>query len=779
VSKAKQRIQILYTGIVQGVGFRPTVYRLATELRLAGWVCNGPDGVVIEVEGDDGVPQRFAERLQRELPPLAKVTHLEIHEIDLVGETEFSVRETEQGVRRNALVPPDTRLCPDCEAEMKDAKNRRHRYPFTICTNCGPRFSLVKNLPYDRDKTSMACFPLCPECFAEYKNPLNRRFHAEPVCCPNCGPQLWALDCGGQKIGAGADAILEAQRTLETGGIVALKGLGGFQLACCARSDFACELLRKRKRRVRKPFAVMVKDLQTAKQLTKLRKQDEQLLVGPRSPILLAPLRRGHGLSSRVSPGISDLGIMLPTTPLHVELFRNLHVDALVMTSGNGNDEPICRGNREAVKRLGKLADVFLLHDRDVVRRVDDSVVRSTATGPVMVRRSRGWVPEPLPMPVSTPESVLAMGGHLQVTACLAVANEAFASQHIGDLDTVDARAFHREVIDGLLDFMAVQPQCVVVDPHPDYPSLLVGQNLAQKFDAPLIQVQHHLAHIAAAAAEHGIFPEADEKLGGIALDGTGWGPDGTAWGGELLELTGMLQWQRVGHLAPLTLVGGEAAVREPWRIAVAALAAQDKLHLVASLPMSYRVPQEKVEHIARLSERPTWPLASGAGRLFEAASALIGLRASNTYEGEAALLLESLASRAKHMPTAWAEVECGDLFPSAVMLAAMADRISCGEKAALVAAGFHVTFCKVLAEYARRQFAPDIHTVVVGGGCMVNRLLRGELASELKNQGFEVRLPSEIPPGDGGLSYGQAVLGAVALARNCEPTMIEAQTCV
>ena len=793
MSKPKQRFEILCTGIVQGVGFRPTVYRLATEMRLAGWVCNGPNGVEIEVEGENGVPQRFAERLQRELPPLAKVTSLTIHELEPLGETEFTVRETEQGVRKNALVPPDTRICADCEAEMQDEDDRRHQFAFTVCTNCGPRFSLVRKLPYDRDKTSMACFPLCSDCDREYQDPLDRRFHAEPVCCPKCGPKLWAMDCSGEELGEGFEAIDAAQRTLETGGVVAIKGLGGFQLACCARSDVACELLRTRKNRPRKPFAVMVKDLQTAQLMTHLTKEDEQLLLGPRSPIVLAPLRRGHGLSSRVSPGILDLGIMLPTTPLHIELFRNLHVDALVMTSGNSSDEPICRGNRESLSRLSKLADVFLLHDRDVIRRVDDSVVRSCDDGPVMVRRSRGWVPEPLPMPVKSPASIMAVGGHLQVTTCLGVGNEAYASQHIGDLDTVDARGFHREVMEGLMDFLEVRPDCVVVDPHPDYPSLQIGRNLADEFGAKVIEVQHHLAHVAAAAAEHNLFPEHDEKLGGIALDGTGWGPDGTAWGGELLEFNGLLQWQRVGNLAPLTLVGGEAAVREPWRIAVAALAKLGRTDLLPKLPLAYRVPPDKIEDVARLSGKDLWPRASGAGRLFEAAGALIGLRAGNTYEGEAALLLESLASRATRIPAAWGDLEslnalsagtnsspAGEtLFPSYGLLAAMAKHLTAGDKVQNIAAGFHVTFCKVLAEYARKQFAPDIHTVVVSGGCMVNRMLRSGLTRELKSQGFEVRLPVEVPPGDGGLSYGQAVLGAVSLARNCEPAMMRTESCV
>ncbi len=779
MSKPKQRFEILCTGIVQGVGFRPTVYRLATELRLAGWVCNGPDGVEIEVEGEHEVPQRFAERLQRELPPLAKVTSLTIHEIEPIGETEFVVRETEQGVRKNALVPPDTRICPDCEAEMADADDRRHHFAFTVCTNCGPRFSLVRKLPYDREKTSMACFPLCEDCREEYENPLDRRFHAEPVCCPKCGPQLWAVDCGGADLGSGEEAIAAAQRTLETGGIVALKGLGGFQLACCARSDVACELLRTRKRRPRKPFAVMVKDLQTAQLLTHLKKEDEAILSGPRSPIVLAPLRRNHGLSSRVSPGIQDVGIMLPTTPLHMELFRNLHVDALVMTSGNGNDEPICRGNREAVDRLRKLADVFLLHDRDVIRRVDDSVARSCDDGLVMVRRSRGWVPEPLPLPVKSPAAVLAVGGHLQVTACLGVGNEAYPSQHIGDLDTVEARGFHRQVMDGLMDFLEVRPDCVVVDPHPDYPSLQIGRDIADEYGASVIEVQHHVAHIAAAAAEHNMFPEHDEKIGGIALDGTGWGPDGTAWGGELLELNGMLQWRRVGHLNPLKLIGGEAAVREPWRITVAALAAAGQLDLVPKLPLANRVHPDKIEDIARLSERDTWPLASGAGRLFEAAGALIGLRASNTYEGEAALLLESLASSATRVPAAWEIARPNGLFPSQTLLGEMARRVAQGEKPQNVAAGFHATFCKLLAAYARERFAPDIHTLVVGGGCMINRLLRTGLTHELKNQGFEVLLPAEVPPSDGGLSYGQAVMGTVSLARNCEPAMMKDEACV
>lgn len=729
----------------------------------------------MQVEGPAAVVSGFVDRLVAELPPLARLDAIEREDLEPLGEDSFEVRTSTLGRREGALVPPDAVLCADCRREMDDPGDRRHHYPFTTCTNCGPRFSLVRALPYDRERTSMACFPFCPDCEREYGDPADRRFHAEPVACPACGPRLWFADQDGREIIGEEDAVGAARRDLLAGLTVAIKGLGGFQLACRADSSMAVTRLRKRKRRAGKPFAVMVRDLEAARSTVHLDPASESLLCSPRAPILLAPRRAGAAVAAEVAPGLEDLGVMLPTTPLHVELVRDPQLPPLVMTSGNRSEEPLCRANREAITGLAGIADRFLLHDRDIVRRVDDSVVRSSARGPIVVRRARGWVPEPLQLPVRSPEVVVAVGGHLQVTACVASGDQAFVSQHVGDLDSEPARAFLAEVIEGLLDFLQVAPQEIAADLHPDYPSSWLAEALAQRHGAGLLTVQHHLAHVAAVLAEHGRFPAPGKRCFGIALDGTGWGPDGTAWGGEWLELGGDLAWRRAARLEPLPLVGGEAAVREPWRVAVAALAAAGRADLIPRVPLARLVDGERLRAVEGLACDAGWPRASGAGRVFEAAGALLGLTAVNRWEGEAAALLEALASRAVTASERWPEVAIGVSdglpgLPSSSLLAATAARAAEGEARELVAAGFHATFCRLAAELTARLGWPPGSTVALGGGCLVNRLLGEGLAAGLESQGFEVLLPRALPPGDGGLAYGQAVVAAVAAARGVTP---------
>lgn len=775
-SVTRARFRLVCRGVVQGVGFRPTVHRLATSLGLAGWVRNSPDGVVIEVEGEATAAAGFGRALAAALPPLARLDELTQEQVATEGGEGFQVLTSERGVRRRALVPPDTALCADCRADMANPADRRFRYPFTTCTNCGPRFTLVRSLPYDRERTSMACFPLCPACRKEYENPADRRFHAEPVCCPVCGPRLWLV-----RLAVGADttcgppwpqggkAVAVARQALAQGEIVALKGVGGFQLACLAGDEATVARLRQRKHRPSRPFAVMVRDLGRARQLVALGRGEEALLTSPGAPIVLAPRRPGGGVAEGVAPGLDELGVMLPTTPLHEELFRDAPFGELVMTSGNRSDEPICRGNREAVARLGGIADALLLHDRDVVRRADDSVVRSAPDGPVVVRRARGYVPEPLPLPEPTPVPVLALGGFLQVTACLGVEGEAYCSQHVGDLDSEGARAFLAEVAGQLEEFLELRAEVLVVDEHPDYPSTWLGERLARERGARLVAVQHHLAHAAAVLAEHGGFPATGERAVALALDGTGWGPDGTAWGGEWLELAGDLSWRRLARLEPLPLVGGEAAVREPWRVAVAALVRADAEDLLAAIPLGELVPAESLAAVSRLARGTgPWPLASGAGRLFEAAGALLGLAAANRYEGEAAARLEACAM-ASPPREPWPELVLeGAELPSAQLLAAAARRLAAGDPPAAVAYGVHATFARLAAALTARALGSGHQLVAAGGGCLVNRLLRLLLRQELMAMGFEVLLPRRLPPGDGGLSYGQAVLAAVAEGRRC-----------
>lgn len=767
-SQARLRVRLTCTGVVQGVGFRPAVYRHAVAWGLSGFVANSPEGAVIEVEGEALRVDGFVRTLPTALPPRARLERVTRVELPLRGEEGFAVVESLPGKRRQALVPPDLALCVDCRQDMEDPTNRRFHYPFTTCTNCGPRYSLAISLPYDRSRTAMACFPLCPHCQREYSDPNDRRFHAEPLCCPACGPKLKLLAADGRVLAEEQEAVAQAKNLLARGRILAVKGLGGFQLACRADKRSAVRRLRQKKNRQAKPFALMVRDLSVAQQLVVLGNLEVALLSAPEAPIVLAPRRPGGRVASEVAPGLGDLGVMVPTTPLHVELFRDAPYEALVMTSGNASDEPICRTNREALARLSKIADAFLIHNRDVVRRVDDSVARSHPQGPYLVRRSRGYVPAPLPLPEPTPEPILAVGGYLQTTVTVAVNSEAFVSQHVGDLDTELARLFLAEVASNLEEFLQVQPKVVAVDTHPDYPSRLWGARLASARQGQVVAVQHHLAHAAAVLGEHQAFPGEAQEVAAFCLDGTGYGEDGTAWGGELLALSGDLRWWRLGCLQPLPLVGGEAAVREPFRVAVAALALADEAKLAR---MVFSQDQGRTEQLLHLVQGP-WPLASGAGRVFEAAGAILGLGEVNRYEGELAMRLEATANLWQRPAKPWPSLQSlvqGSVVRSDVLLAELAERRLKGVPRRRLACEFHASFAWLLAELATRVLASP-QVVACGGGCVVNRLLRTFLKQELEARGFAVLLPKQLPAGDGGLSYGQVVVAAVALARGKRP---------
>jgi len=756
-------------GAVQGVGFRPCVHRLATSLGLSGAVKNDPDGATVEVEGRADLVRQFEQRLGAGLPPLARLDSVEGRQVHPRGGQDFVVAESVVEARRGARIPPDSALCSDCRRELDDPSDRRYRYPFTTCTNCGPRYSLVYKLPYDRERTSMAGFRLCPECEAEYHDVADRRYHAEPICCPACGPELRLIDVHGDVLGCDGDALAEVRRQLVQGAVIAVHGIGGFQIACRADLALPLEQIRRNKQRRCKPFAVMVRDVETAARVAELSEADLELLASPAGPIVLAPRKSGAGILEDVAPGLADIGVLLPTTPLHVELFRDAPYDVLVMTSGNAKGEPICRTEAEARARLSSLVDGLLVHDREVVRRVDDSVVRATARGPVFVRRSRGYVPVPLPLPVAVNEPVLALGGYLQTVACVAVGDQAFPTQHVGDLDTEAAREFLVEAATTLEEFLEATATRIVCDEHPDYPSTWIAAKLADEREASACEFQHHLAHAAAVLGEHLAFPEPGKKVGAVVLDGTGHGPDGTSWGGEVLVIDGTLAWERRARCEPIPLVGGYRAVEQPWRVAVAALigAGIDPLdHL------SLRVSDNELQAVASLARLSTWPLASGAGRVFEAAGVMLGLCVENTYEGEAAARLEALASAANVAVGPWPEVELDRdavELPTSKLLGALGRRIVEGEDRAEIALGFHASFASLLAELVGRSLH-GIGRVACGGGCFVNRILAAELENRLSAAGFDVLMPCRLPPGDGGLAYGQAVLAAVGLARSCVP---------
>ncbi|OYW05361.1 MAG: carbamoyltransferase HypF, partial [Acidobacteria bacterium 37-65-4] len=603
------------------------------------------------------------------------------------GHSGFVILESRIQAATEALIPADVSTCEACLAEIFDPANRRYLYPFTNCTACGPRFTIIAEVPYDRSHTTMAGFSMCDACRVEYENPEDRRFHAEPTACPVCGPHLWLEEPGGKTLTEGV--VPAAAALLRDGKIVAVKGLGGFHLAADARQDKVVAVLRQRKGRVAKPFAVMVRDLPAARNLVQLSVEGEALMASPRSPVVLAPRRLPSPLAPNVAPGIGDLGLLLPTTPLHVELFRGAVYDALVMTSGNLSEEPICLGNREALARLSELADLFVLHDRDILRRVDDSVVRLREGEIMMIRRARGYVPEPLELPKPAAEPVLALGGHLQVTACLAAGDRAFLSQHVGDLEGDAARGFLAEAALGLEDFLEVRARLLAVDEHPDYPSAWKGEEMARQRGGRLLRLQHHLAHAAAVLAENGVFPQGEDTAAALILDGTGWGPDGEAWGAEWLLLEGMGHWRRHPVLSSVPLVGGEQAVRAPWRVAAAALALEDPDLLAADLPMMHLVPRAFAAQLGSLAKGP-WPMACGAGRLFEAAGALLGLAVENEWEGEAAVRLETLAAQHEGPAPFWNEVELkprgeGMILPFGALLAAAARRILGGEEPAAV----------------------------------------------------------------------------------------------
>ncbi len=764
-----RRVRLRCLGTVQGVGFRPAVYRLATRFELAGHVSNDADGATVEIEGGPTRVQAFLDTLRCSLPPLARLESTVIEELQPRGDRGFVVDATIVARRRRARIPADTRVCGDCRAEMDAVGNRRRRYIFTTCTNCGPRFSLSFDLPYDRERTSMVRFPLCPACESEYSDPSDRRFHAEPICCPACGPRLWLATCEGVQLARDARALRAARRRLVKGEILAVKGLGGFQLACRADERKAIARLRALKQRPSKPFALMARDIEVARRILHLTPEEEKLLRSPQAPILLAPRAEITELSKALAPHLMDLGVMLPTTPLHIELLRSARYDALVMTSGNARDEPIARTNEEALVRLAPFVDAFLFHDREVARRVDDSVVRSGPWGPIVLRRSRGYVPDPLPLPTVSPEPVLALGAHLQVTSCIAVGKEAFLSQHIGDLDTPTARSFHEEVSFGLEQFLAVQAKCFAIDLHPDYPSSWLGERLSKAHSGHTLRIQHHLAHAAAVLAENERFPGRGEAVAALVLDGTGWGPDGTAWGCEWLLIQGDLGWNRLARATPVALIGGERAVREPWRVTLAACEELGSTGLLRDHWASMDALPANFEGLRALARGAKWPRASGAGRFFEAAGALFGLGTNNTYEGELAARFEALAYRARGDASPWPEVGLPDgvnELPIAALLHAALQRLHGGEERARCAFELHLSFCELAAALSARVVPAGTTCIALGGGCMANRLLQEHLRIAHEARGFRTLLPRSVPPGDGGLAYGQAVLASVALAR-------------
>jgi hydrogenase maturation protein HypF len=747
--------RIRVTGVVQGVGFRPFVWRLARDLALAGWVRNDAEGVDILAEGTSEDLDRLCERLGSEAPPLARVDAVAIAEADFTGHRDFVIAESGGG-RAATAIGHDTGLCTACLDELFDPGNRRWRHAFITCTHCGPRYTLTRRLPYDRPQTSLAPFPLCPDCEREYVTPADRRFHAETTCCPRCGPQL-ELDAQGEPIAG--DPIAAVLDRLKAGDIVAIKGLGGFHLVCDARNAAAVARLRERKAREEKPFAIMAAGVASVAALTEINAAERDQLEAQERPIVLLRKRaEADAVLGGVAPGLAWLGVMLPYTPLQWLLFHEAagrpsgtawlaapQELLLVMTSANPGGEPLVIDNAEVRRRLAGIADAFLMHDRDIVVRCDDSVVRASAEGFQAIRRARGFTPRAIRLNAAGP-SVLALGGWYKNTICVTRGDEAFVSQHIGDLDNAATCGFLEETVAHLLHILDVEPAIIAHDLHPDFHSTRLAARIAAEHGVHLIGVQHHHAHIAAVLAEHGV----EEPALGLALDGVGLGSDGAAWGGELLRVAGA-DCRRLGHLPTLRLPGGDRAAREPWRMAAAALHALGRGDEIAA-----RFPdQPGAATIAQmLVQRINCPETSSAGRWFDAAAGLLGVRQTMAFEGQAAMLLEGLAEA--HGPAApWPPARQADGTPD---LLPLLDAMATAGDAGLAAARFHATLAALLVEWVKETAEREIiRTVALGGGCLLNRILAARLREGLQAAGLRVLEARALPPNDGGLALGQA----------------------
>lgn len=746
-------------GLVQGVGFRPYVWRLANELGLSGWVRNDSAGVTVTVDGEN-VPD-FLARLPHELPRLARIDAIEFEEVAATGLSGFAILDSELGEVLTAI-GPDAGICPACIADICNPQSRRWRYAFTTCTHCGPRYTVSRGIPYDRAQTSLAPFPLCAPCLAEYCDPADRRFHAETTCCADCGPRLGLVPFSPVGMESELDPLVETLRLLRDGKIVAIKGLGGFHLACDARNADAVAELRRRKQREAKPFAIMALNSVSLAAYAQIGPAEEALRDSPAAPIVLC--QKAEQELAGVAPELAWLGIMRPATPLHLLLWHEAagrpsgtdwldqpHELLLVMTSANPHGEPLVIGNDEAQERLAGIADAYLLHDREIVIRCDDSVVKTGA----VLRRARGYTPQPIALGEDGP-TVLALGAYLKNTVCVMKGREAFLSQHIGGLDNAAAIGFLEETVAHLLAILDVRPDLIAHDLHPDFASTHLALRLAAEFGVPAIAVGHHHAHIAAICAEHRV----DEALLGLAIDGVGLGPDGGLWGGELLRVDGA-SCKRLGYLKPLALPGGDRAAREPWRMAVSALHAAG---LSAQVPawLAQRYPERDAKPLlAMLDKNLRCPPTSSLGRLFDAAAGLLGLRAESLYEGQAAMELEGLAvTHGSVQPLPGGMVLKENIADFSPLLMALRDCNDPGYGAAL----FHATLAAGLAEWLMVTVDREkCSKIAIGGGCAMNGVLMSALRKQLSAVGITVLEAAQAPANDGGLALGQAWLARLS----------------
>ena len=736
------------TGVVQGVGFRPFVYVLATGLGLTGHVGNDSAGVFIEVEGRPEVIEEFCRRLVEEAPPLARIESVTVTEGEARGRGGFEIVASVQVDGTLTLVSADMAPCRDCLAEMSDPADRRFRYPFLNCTNCGPRFTITRSVPYDRPATTMADFPMCDECLTEYRNPHDRRFHAQPTACPRCGPRLTAHPP------RSGDPIESARAVVAADGVVAIKGVGGFHLACRADSDDAVAGLRRRKQRPDKPLAVMVADVATARRVAQVDAAEATLLEGIERPIVLCRTLSGSPLSDLVAPGNGFLGLMLPSTPLHHLLLRP--GDLWVMTSGNRRDEPICIDNDEALERLGDLADLFLLHDRPIHVPCDDSVVRVHRNRLLPVRRSRGYAPYPVPLGFSGPP-VLAVGGELKATACLTSGDHAFMSQHIGDMGNLETLQAFERAVEHMTSLFATEPAALACDAHPRYLSAQWARRVAG--DRPVIEVQHHHAHLASLLAEH----RHPGPFIGFSFDGTGYGADGTIWGGEVM-VADLAGFERVGHLRPSQLAGGDAAVRSPARQALTRLREAGITWDQRLPPVSAGTEEELRILATQLDRGLNVTTTTSMGRLFDSVASLCGVRHLVSYEGQAAIELEALITDIRTGYTI--PIDDDGVWDTAAVIGAVAADVLDGVTPALIASRFHVAVAETITRAALRvRTVTGLALVGLSGGVFQNVALTELAERSLMASGFEVLTHRLVPPNDGGIALGQAAVAATRLS--------------
>ena len=793
------RTAVRVEGVVQGVGFRPFVYSLATGLGLGGLVGNDADGVFAEVEGTPAAVEEFLAALARDAPPLARIERVTTSAMEPDGTASFAIAPSQPGARRRTLVSADTATCADCLAELADPGDRRYGYPFINCTNCGPRFTIVRDVPYDRPRTTMAPFAMCELCAAEYHDPADRRFHAQPTCCPACGPALSLLGPGGTAVPG--DPVAAAAALLRGGKVLAVKGLGGYHLAVAAGNEAAAAELRARKHREDKPFAVMVADVAAARRLCEVDEAAAGLLASSRRPIVLLPRlpaapgargargARGSGLAEAVAPGNRQLGLMLPYTPLHHLLIAAVS-GPMVLTSGNVSDEPIVYRDSEVAERLGGIVDAVLMHDRAIEIRTDDSVVRAFRGRETLIRRSRGYVPEPLDLPTGFARPVLACGAELKSTFCLGRGGHAFMSHHIGDLENAETLRSFTEGIAHFRRLFGITPEVVAHDLHPEYLSTKYAAQLADGEVAgaadlagvELVGVQHHHAHIASCLADN----RASGPVIGVAFDGTGYGADGTIWGGEFL-IADLAGFERAGHLTPVPMPGGAAAIRQPWRMAAAYLDAAYPGGVPEGLDVAQRNRRLWPGVLQMARRGVNSPLTSSAGRLFDAAAAILGVRDTINYEGQAAIELEQLADPAERgayraaitgpeplpitgpepLPITGPEpLRIAGPEPLRIaghdLIRAVAEDLAAGAAPAVVAARFHngvaalITDCCLLL-----RERSGLSTVALSGGVFQNLLLVRAVIARLERRGFGVMVHSRVPCNDGGISLGQAVVAA------------------